>query len=168
MSDINYKYLLLLVVLIIITCLLIFQCGKKFYESFDTQEKRELDIPIAPMLYDRQTGEVMASHEFIALPDEILPPWGGRKYKNAKYGVVDGLDDGANGDMSMAKNMCSKSCCSQQWPVPFPLEKDAMVEKLKDKFVPNGYSCNNAWQDSGCLCMTKDQRDFLDNHGNNQ
>src|SRR5690348_14416562 len=29
------------------------------------------------------------------------------------------LDDGADGEMSIQHNLCSKSCCSEQWPTPF-------------------------------------------------
>jgi len=38
---------------------------------------------------------------------------------------------------------------------------------MKGEFVPSPYSCNNAWQDSGCVCMTKNQKDFLASRGGN-
>ena len=28
------------------------------------------------------------------------------------------LDDGAGGEMSIQHNLCSRSCCSEQWPTP--------------------------------------------------
>jgi hypothetical protein len=44
---------------------------------------------------------------------------------------------------------------------------DSTVCGSKDEFIPTNYSCNNAWQDSGCVCMTKKQSNFLGNRGNN-
>ena len=78
------------------------------------------------------------------------------------------LDDGAGGSDTVINNLCSKSCCSDSdWPTPFKQKYDPYVCGNKDKFVPSNYMCNNAFQDSGCLCMTKKQNDFLANRGNN-
>ena len=77
------------------------------------------------------------------------------------------LDDGDGGHMSIQYNLCSKSCCSKQWPLPFKLKEDAYVCANKDKFVPSRIMCNNSFQDSGCLCLTKDQARFIYNRGNN-
>ena len=59
------------------------------------------------------------------------------------------LDDGAGGDMSIQHNLCSKSCCSAQWPVPFKQKMDPYVCNNKDQFVPSQIMCNNSFQDSG-------------------
>lgn len=77
------------------------------------------------------------------------------------------LDDGAGGEMSIQNNLCSKSCCSAQWPTPFKMKYDPYVCQNKDKFVPSRYFCNNSFQDSGCLCLTKKQAGFLYNRGGN-
>jgi hypothetical protein len=77
------------------------------------------------------------------------------------------LDDGANGEMSIQHNMCSKSCCSEQWPTPFKMDYDPYVCQNKDKYVPSNIFCNNAFQSSGCMCLTKDQASFLYNRGGN-
>ena len=131
----------------------------------DASELKQEDIPTPVMLYDRNTGIVTAASEFVGLPDEIEPATGSKLVSN--YGRVDRLDDGYNGGMGLNYNMCSKSCCSQQYPPPFELEKDVMVEKMKDKFVPNNYMCNNAWNNSGCVCMTSKQRDYIEGRGGN-
>ena len=131
----------------------------------DATELKHKDVPTPVMLYDRNTGIVTAASEFVGLPDEIQPANGSEFVSN--YGRVDRLDDGYNGDMGLNYNMCSKSCCSQQYPPPFELEKDVMVEKMKDKFVPNNYMCNNAWNNSGCVCMTSKQRDYIEGRGGN-
>lgn len=77
------------------------------------------------------------------------------------------LDDGADGEMSIQHNMCSKSCCSEQWPTPFKQKYDPYVCGNKDKFVGSNIMCNNSFQDSGCLCLTKKQAKFLYNRGYN-
>ncbi len=49
------------------------------------------------------------------------------------------LDDGAGGAMSLQHNLCSKSCCSSSYPVPFKQRYDPFVCANKSKFVPNIY-----------------------------
>jgi hypothetical protein len=46
------------------------------------------------------------------------------------------LDDGAGGEASIFSNLCSKSCCSAQWPTPHKAKHDPYVCANKDKFVP--------------------------------
>ena len=77
------------------------------------------------------------------------------------------IDDGANGEMSIQHNLCSKSCCSEQWPTPFKQKYDPFVCKNKDQFIPSNIFCNNSFQDSGCLCLNKKQAQFLYNRGGN-
>lgn len=77
------------------------------------------------------------------------------------------IDDGANGEMSVQHNMCSKSCCSEQWPTPFKAKHDPYVCQNKGQFVPTQMMCNNTFGDSGCMCVTKKQADFLANRGGN-
>lgn len=131
----------------------------------DATELKQPEPERSPVLYDRKTGVVTAASEFVGLPDEILPAWGSESVAN--YGKVDRLDDGYNGAMGLNYNMCSKSCCGPQYPPPFALEQDAMVEKMKDQFVPNNYSCNNAWNNTGCVCMTKKQHEYIGSRGGN-
>ena len=115
------------------------------------------NIPSKPLLYDSNTGVITDASEFIGLPDEIVPPWG----------PSDIPDDSMNNVMDLRHNMCSKSCCSNQYPPPFLLDHDAMVCNNNDTFVGNTYKCNNAWQNSGCVCLTDTQRDFLAKRGGN-
>jgi hypothetical protein len=77
------------------------------------------------------------------------------------------LDDGANGEMSIQHNLCSKSCCSAQWPTPFKQKYDPYVCGSKGQFVPSQIFCNNSFQDAGCLCLNKNQAQFLYNRGGN-
>ena len=77
------------------------------------------------------------------------------------------LDDGAQGTLKIENNLCSPSCCSEQWPTPFKQKYDPYVCQNKDKFIPSRIFCNNSFQDSGCLCLTKKQGRHLYNRGGN-
>jgi len=131
----------------------------------DATEFKQEDPVIHPRVYDRLTGQITDASEFVGLPEKIYPADGEKILSN--YGVVQKLDDGYNGEMGLNYNMCSKACCSPQYPTPFALESDAMVEAMKDKFVPNNYACNNAWNNAGCVCMTKEQHEYLQSRGGN-
>lgn len=88
------------------------------------------------------------------------------KINNASYGDNYFIDIGEIGN-SLTNAMCSKSCCSPQYPVPFSLPTDKMVCDSNEKYVPSGITCNNGWQDTGCLCMTEEQSIFLATRGQN-
>jgi hypothetical protein len=161
--DIKLDMKLVLIVLGIVFVVLIASYAKKYSENFTTTNSPEIqdinqnDVPIKPLIYDRHTGLATSASQFIGLPDEIIPPWGSTIGKNENDNLLMGLDN----------NMCSKSCCSQQYPPPFAMETDELVCKNKDKFVSSNYTCNNAWQDVGCVCMTDNQRNFLAHRGGN-
>jgi hypothetical protein len=131
-------------------------------ESHNLDVKQN-EIPVEPTEYDAGSGTIMSGPEFI--PSQFLSPWYQAYTGNLKNQYL--LDDGEGGTMGLNFNMCSKSCCSDQYPVPFKMPIDSNVCDSKDEFVPTNYSCNNAWQDSGCVCMTKKQANFLGNRGNN-
>jgi len=70
------------------------------------------------------------------------------------------LDDGAMGEQSIQHNLCSKSCCSEQWPTPFKQRYDPYVCANKangknevdidgTKFTTSSYFCNNSFEDAG-------------------
>ena len=69
--------------------------------------------------------------------------------------------------VKLDQNMCSKQCCNHsQWPVPHdaksgPISKD----KLKN-YIGTNLSCNYG-EGSGCLCVTKDDFNYLANRGGN-
>lgn len=64
------------------------------------------------------------------------------------------LDDGAGGEMEIQHNLCSKSCCSAQWPTPFKQKFDPYVCGSKGDFVPSQIFCNNSFQDSGLIARS--------------
>uniref|UniRef100_A0A6C0E926 Uncharacterized protein n=1 Tax=viral metagenome TaxID=1070528 RepID=A0A6C0E926_9ZZZZ len=142
----------LLVIVILIGILLLSNSNTEHF----TEEKKETDIPIKPMILNKTTNTITAGSEFVDMPSMIIPAWGYEDDRKEE-----------NDLMGFTNNMCSKSCCSQQYPPAFELEHDAAVCSAKQDFVPNIYNCNNSWQNSGCMCMTEKQRDFLSSRGNN-
>ncbi|QKF93880.1 hypothetical protein QKU48_gp0422 [Fadolivirus algeromassiliense] len=64
------------------------------------------------------------------------------------------LDDGNAQNDTVVHNLCSKSCCSAQWPTPFKQKYDPYVCANKDQFVPSNIFCNNSFQDSGLMARS--------------
>ena len=65
------------------------------------------------------------------------------------------------------KNICSKQCCKHtQWPVPHDLHKKDIPEEEMKNYVGTNFSCNFG-SGSGCLCVSKDDFNYLANRGNN-
>lgn len=76
------------------------------------------------------------------------------------------LNDGLDITHSLINSHCSKACCSQQYPFGYKLKVSPYICG-SEKFVPSSYMCNNALEDSGCLCMTQANSKYLGNRGNN-
>jgi hypothetical protein len=122
------------------------------------------EIAIKPTYVDSDVRSLMSGSGFIP-PSDIIPPWGPNV--ESKMGLIDGLDDGAGGSLGLHYNLSSPACCSSQWPVPFKLPYDKFVCENRDKFVSSPFVGNNAWQNSGCVCLTKKQHENLVNRGGN-
>lgn len=124
---------------------------------------------IVPMIYEPNKGIITMASQFIGMP-KIIPAWTEDINDDPKSDIsnkqkVDRLS-GTLGD-GLMNNMCSPSCCSPQYPPPFASPQDKYVCDSKDEFVPSSYSCNNGVQNTGCLCLTKDQSNFLADRGGN-
>jgi hypothetical protein len=143
-------------------------------EMFDSvsSDFKETGVPLPeqpainstqPHNYEQTLALATSASEFIGMPKIILPAWG---EDGLSYGQADTLDNGL-GQIGFGSNMCSKSCCTPQYPPPFVQDQDPFVCKSKDKFVSSNYTCNNGWQNSGCLCLTEAQSDFLGSRGEN-
>jgi hypothetical protein len=117
-----------------------------------------------PNLFQPGMANEIKNNNFEKMNQTVEPPWSNKVEKKADYGKVDSLSPVR---MGLNYNLCSKSCCSQQWPVPFSLAPDKLVKDSGKEYVPSSYTCNNSWQDSGCLCMEKDQALFLESRGTN-
>lgn len=63
------------------------------------------------------------------------------------------------------QNVCSKQCCKFiQWPVPFNTRNPTISNSTLDKFIPSNLACNGG-SNGGCVCLTKDDFNYLSNHG---
>jgi hypothetical protein len=126
-----------------------------------------------PVHYDPNTMSMMTSPDFI--PSSIEPAWSvdvdsdSQIYDKPEFNsVLNAIDTATNlGDKTLAYNHCSKSCCSKQYPLPFKLAANKEIVNNADDFVPSSYTCNNQWEDSGCLCMNKKQSALLQTHAGN-
>jgi len=64
------------------------------------------------------------------------------------------------------KNICSKQCCKHtQWPIPFNTQDPSIDNNLFKNFIGTNLSCNNGPSGGGCVCVTKDDYNYLINHG---
>ena len=62
---------------------------------------------------------------------------------------------------------CSTSCCGlNQWPVPNDISDPSMSQEELNKYIPSNFGCTQG-KSSGCLCLTQENSNYLNNHGNN-
>lgn len=67
------------------------------------------------------------------------------------------------------QNVCSKQCCKHvQWPVPHAATGGTSGTGAKEfeKYIGTNLTCNLG-SGSGCLCVTKDDFNYLANRSNN-
>jgi hypothetical protein len=154
------------VILVVVVIVLVYNVVfPMFAEGFDaSMNPSPSQTSVDPKSYNTTLNQAIKDSQFPSVPNTVIPPWGNNMND---YGEVDILDDGLNGNAGLNFNMCSPSCCSPQYPTPFPMPADPLVCSSKQESVPSSYTCNNAWQNSGCLCMTKQQALFMNNRGNN-
>jgi hypothetical protein len=54
----------------------------------------------------------------------------------------------------MEKMVCSKSCCSTQWPTSVSTQiKDPKIDM--NEYLPTNLNCNDGINDTGCICKKK-------------
>jgi hypothetical protein len=130
-----------------------------------TKAKQASSSSYNPRLFQPAIAEQVADSNFIPLPTEAEYPWA----KNTgNYGEADILDDGGLGNLGLNFNMFSKACCGiGVWPAPHSVTPDDFILMSGKEFVPSSYKGNNAWQDSGCACLTKEQALFMNRRGSN-
>ena len=182
-SDIGILLLIaVLVLLFIYSCVgksESFDPGNPYKPGFQQQIKtvesnpiewRQKELPtIYPPQYTAYDATIQSGTKFIP-QNEFYTPWGNvivlDQNDDGKSGYAN--DDKGIGDNGLNFNLCSPSCCSDQWPLPFKMPVDKMTCGSEDDYVPTSYYCNNGWQNSGCLCMKKSQANFIDKRGDNR
>lgn len=123
---------------------------------------RRNNVPVAQNSVE-DVEDVQENFYTTSVPDVANVPEGVSDFSESYYL----LDDGNDRQDLILDNLCSKSCCSPQYPTPFNLVDNKEVCKNKDKYVGSNIFCNNPYQDSGCLCLTRDQAISLSNRGGN-
>lgn len=70
---------------------------------------------------------------------------------------------------SLNNYLCSRDCCSTQYPVGFAHEKDERVDPSihsTSNFMCSVFEANKG-KNAGCMCATKEIKDYHSNRGNN-
>lgn len=116
----------------------------------------ENELQVVPTHHIPDTRTIMSGTGYVP-HNEIMTAWGTLENN-------DEIDSETN---TMKFNFCSSSCCSAQYPTPHVFNTDVDVNQYKDSFVSTSHTCNNAWQNGGCLCMTNEQSEFLASRGGN-
>jgi hypothetical protein len=164
--------MLLIIIITIVVIMLITSNKKEGFSKFN-RNSHESYIPRSynsrsynPRSFYPAISNQAIDDNFIPMPQESDYPWADN---TGNYGESDIVDDGNKGNMSLHHNLCSKACCSQQWPVSHQVltSPDDFVLLSGKDYVPSNYTCNNGWQDSGCLCLTKEQALFMNRRGGN-
>lgn len=69
--------------------------------------------------------------------------------------------------LKLDNNICSKQCCKYvQWPVPHDATTKEISDKNMENYIGTNLSCNFG-SGSGCLCVTKDDFNYLSSRGSN-
>jgi hypothetical protein len=150
METVNYtcgsnvgKTLLILLLLVLLVWIL-FSIFNRSTEGFDYSQK---DPVIQPTYYDADTRSIQTGKDFIK-QTEVIMPWATKV--DDTCGDITGI-----ADYKMDNNKCSIHCCG-----------DWLSIQGDNGLVPSSYYCSGD-QNSGCLCLTKKQADFLDSRGFN-
>ena len=74
-----------------------------------------------------------------------------------------------NDILKIDTNKCAKSCClNSNWELPPDLRPKDISKKELENYTPTNYSCNfGSNPSSGCVCVTKKDKDMLRTRGGN-
>lgn len=97
----------------------------------------------------------------------IVLPYIDKQNKKESQQLRDNFEDIKFPKLDM--NQCSRQCCKHtQWPVPFnTTDPNAKPEDFKD-YIGSNFSCNNGQVSGGCVCIKKDDYEYLSIHGQNK
>jgi len=85
------------------------------------------------------------------------------KFTNKKKDKKDKKQKKQKKDKSYNLGVCSKNCCTTQWPVPIDLTEDSNVKlnEVGTKYFTTNMTCNNGVTNTGCVCLTDKSKKFL-------
>ena len=77
------------------------------------------------------------------------------KYSEEFYNNYFDLKNDTSNSISDIENIvCSKDCCSTQWPISDKIHvKDPKINM--NDYLPTNLNCNNGINDTGCICKKK-------------
>lgn len=119
---------------------------------------------------------VTSGSEFVGLPKELEDALGNDADGNyMKVYGVDGVDVEKTSALGLAYNKISRGtrCGSPQYPPPFKTTTKEDDDRINDEdsknvnYVPSGYTGYNGLSDSGNVCITEGQRNFIAGRGGN-
>ncbi len=86
-----------------------------------------------------------------------------KKYKNDKEKFTAEIKSKNDKVLKVSNLKCKKECCNFiQWPVPH------MSAHNKDsKYIPSNLNCGGGEGSGGCVCYTKEDKDYLSSRGHN-
>lgn len=169
MQNINYLFLLFIILFFLVLFVFLINkihLNKKINENFACNDLSNSTISSSPL--NMTTQQVINSDD---VRNMIFKQTGWFPNPNVEYPWF--VDPNNKKDVKeseqLTKNtntfsLCSKACCSQQWFLPF---NPGFDKQKYSKYIPTDYTCNNGYQDVGCLCMDKKQVDFISSRGNN-
>ncbi len=88
---------------------------------------------------------------------------------NIKGEEFESLPKTKNDILKIDTNKCAKSCClNSNWELPPELQSKDMPKNELAKYIPTNYSCNfGSNPSSGCVCVTKKDKNILTSRGGN-
>lgn len=116
---------------------------------------------------------VTSGSEFVGLPHELEDALGNSPTTTyTQVSGVDGVDVNNTSALGMGYSNISRGtrCGSAQYPPPFKTttkEDDDRMANDSNTYVPSGYTGYNGLSDSGNVCITEAQRDYIAGRGGN-
>jgi hypothetical protein len=116
---------------------------------------------------------VTSGSEFVGLPLELEDALGNSPTTtNTPVSGVDGVDVNNTSALGLGYSNISRGtrCGSAQYPPPFKTttkEDDDRMKNDPNTYVPSGYTGYNGLSDSGNVCITEAQRDYISGRGGN-
>ena len=109
------KEILKFVIIVVIVSIILWQLvyGQEGFVIKNNELNANTVPTFNPMLYEKDLSLLTSASEFVGLPDVVIPAWGSN---SVNYGKTDTLLAQGMGNAGLEFNMCSKSCCSPQYP----------------------------------------------------
>lgn len=165
-------YIIIFIVFVVTTFVIYMNLKREGFASVDNKVAERVEyIPnqlnpfIPPVVtdvrFDKVSGVLTAGAGF---DPSAKKPWmesNPQKAIGKDYMLLD------TPNLDFSQNRCSKSCCTAQWDHPVDLKPDDELLRNRGNYVPSGFFCNSFIDDSGCLCLTKEQAKYLQTRGGN-